>query len=65
MTDNKKNQIKSATKLKKEILKTIEELTNKVALTETKNPEKVNWAVVGDLGHVCKELNELNRFFQS
>lgn len=65
MTDNKKNQIKTATQLKKEILKTIEELTNKVALTETKNPEKVNWAVVGDLGKVLADVKEANDFFQS
>ena len=65
MTDNKKNQIKTATQLKKEILQTLEELTNKVALTETKNPEKVNWAVVGDLGRVSILVKEANDFFQS
>mgnify|MGYP005754791273 CR=1 FL=1 len=65
MTDNKKNQIKTATQLKKEILKTIEELTNKVALTETKNPEEVDWAVVGDLGRVSLLVKEANDFFKS
>ena len=65
MTDNKKNQIKTATQLKKEILQTLEELTNKVALTETKNPEKVNWAIVGDLGKVHGDVKEANDFFKS
>lgn len=65
MTDNKKEQLKAAKKLKKEALKVLEELTNKIALTDSKNPETVNWAVCGDLGFVCKQLNEVNRFFQN